>query len=134
MLKGKCHCGQVQYEVSAIEGGLWHCHCRTCRKTHAAQRNTAARVNRENFQLTAGADRLTSYQSMPGKFRHFCSGCGSHIYAEYPDRPFVVLRAATLDDDPGVRVTMNVWMSHDLPWLADDPTVPRYQEGPPPAP
>lgn len=133
MLNGGCHCGQVRYEVAAIEGSLWHCHCQTCRKTHAAQRNTAARVGRENFKLTAGTEKLTAYQSIPGKFRHFCSGCGSHIYAEYPDRPFVVLRAATLDDDPGVRASMSVWTSHDRPWLAEDASMPHYAEGPPPA-
>jgi hypothetical protein len=132
MLKGSCHCGRVQYEVQAIDGGLWHCHCQTCRKTHAAQRNTAAKVSRDNFRLTKGAENLTHYQSIPEKFRHFCASCGSHIYAEYPGRPFVVLRAATLDDDPGVRATMNVWTSHDLPWLDEVSNVPHYPEGPPP--
>jgi hypothetical protein len=90
-------------------------------------------VNRENFRVTKGADVLTPYESCPGKFRHFCASCGSHIYAEYPERPFVVLRAATLDTDPGVRATMNVWMSHDLPWLDEDPSAPHFPEGPPPA-
>jgi ADP-ribosyl-[dinitrogen reductase] hydrolase len=133
MLKGSCHCGAVQYEADAIDGGLWHCHCRTCRKTHAAQRNTAARVSRANFRVVAGKSKLTAYESSPGKLRHFCSECGAHIYAEYPERPFVVLRAATLDNDPVVRATMNVWLSHELPWLTDDPTLPRYLEGPPPS-
>jgi hypothetical protein len=133
MLTGSCHCGSVQYKVKAVDGNLWHCYCQTCRKTHAAQRNTAARVNREDFELSAGADNLTSYQSCPGKFRHFCSTCGSHIYAEYPERPFVVLRTATLDSDPGVRAAMSVWMSHNLPWLDDEANTPHYEEGPPPA-
>jgi hypothetical protein len=133
MLMGSCHCKRIQYEVRAIDGGLWHCHCQTCRKTHAAQRNTAARVNREDFRVVRGADNLTAYESCPGKLRHFCASCGSHIYAEYPERPFVVLRSATLDVDPGVRATMHLWTSHDLPWLVDEPDVPRYPEGAPPA-
>jgi len=133
MIKGGCHCRRVQYEVAAVEGGLWHCYCQTCRKTHAAQRNTAARVNRENFRVIAGKDQLTAYESCPGKLRHFCSSCGSHIYAEYPERPFVVLRTATLDDDPGVRASMSVWMAHDRPWLAEDPNIPHHLEAAPPA-
>lgn len=131
MIKGSCHCKKVQYEVDAIEGGLWHCYCQTCRKTHAAQRNTAARVNRENFRIVSGREDLTGYPSMPGKLRHFCSHCGSHIYAEFPERPFVVLRTATLDEDPGLRAKMSVWLSHDKPWLAEDSSMPRHAEGAP---
>lgn len=131
MIKGGCHCRTVQYEVDAIDGNLWHCYCQTCRKTHAAERNTAAKVNRENFRISSGKDKLTAYQSCPGKFRHFCSNCGAHIYAEYPDRPFVVLRAATLDDDPNVRAAMSVWLSHNRPWLAEDASIPHFDEAAP---
>lgn len=132
MITGSCHCRKVRYTITAIED-MWHCYCQTCRKTHSAQRNTAARVNRENFEMVSGADNLSHYESIPGKYRHFCATCGAHIYAEYPHLPFVVLRAASLDSDPGVRVSRSVWLAHDLPWLDEDDSVPHYEEGPPPA-
>ena len=44
--------------------------------------------------------------------------CGSHILAERAGEPHVVLRVATLDDDPTVRPVVHIWTSHDVPWLA----------------
>jgi hypothetical protein len=132
MLKGKCQCGAVSYEAAAISGDLWHCHCQTCRKSHAAERNTAARVRREDFRIVQGAEYLTSYESCPGKFRKFCSICGSHVYAERPELPDIVLRTGTLDTDPGKRPAYHTWVSHDVPWLAHADGLPRYPEGLPP--
>ena len=102
-LHGSCLCKAVTYEADAIDGSIWDCLCQTCRKAHAADHNTAARVKREHFRVTSGAEALSAFESTPGKLRHFCSKCGSHIYAERPELPFVVLRAATLDDDPGIK-------------------------------
>jgi hypothetical protein len=36
MLTGSCLCQAVAYEVDADPGPFVHCHCRTCRKTHAS--------------------------------------------------------------------------------------------------
>jgi hypothetical protein len=43
----------------------------------------------------------------------------------------MILRAATLDDDPGVRPILHMWVSHDVPWLVAAEGVRRYQEGGP---
>lgn len=130
-LHGSCLCKAVQYEIEAIDGGLWDCFCISCRKAHAADHNTAARVKRESFRIVSGAQRLAAFESSPGKLRHFCSGCGTHIYAERPELPFVVLRAATLDDDPGVRPAMRVWTSHREDWTHAPEDAPSYSEAPP---
>jgi hypothetical protein len=130
-LKGSCQCRGVAYEVDAIDGDIWNCHCQTCRKSHAAERNIAARVKRMHFRIRSGAGQLSAFESMPGKFRHFCSVCGSHIYAERPELPFVVIRAGTLDDDPGKQPTMDVWTSHARAWLKHREGLPDYPEAPP---
>jgi hypothetical protein len=130
-LLGACQCRGVAYEAEAINGDMWHCHCQTCRKSHAAERNTAARVKREDFRIVSGAELLTSYESCPGKFRYFCSRCGSHIYAERPELPDVVLRAGSLDTDPGIRPVRHVWVSHARPWLAHHDGLPEYPEAAP---
>lgn len=130
-LRASCQCKGVVCEIDEIDGDLWNCHCQTCRKSHAAERNTAARVKREHFRVVKGADQLTAFESMPGKLRKFCSVCGTHLYAEYPEKPFVVLRAGTLDDDPGKRPKLESWTSHSRPWLAHQNDLPSYPEAPP---
>jgi hypothetical protein len=107
---------------------IGHCHCVTCRKAHASAFTTTAGVRRDHFRWAKGEDKLRAYESSPGKLRRFCSQCGTHLIAERPAQPFVILRVATLDDDPGMAPTMHIWTSHAAPWLEDSNDVPRYPE------
>jgi hypothetical protein len=130
-MRGSCHCGTVTYEVDRFATSFGHCHCITCRKTHAAAYVTTARVARESFRILSGEERLSGYESSPGKIRRFCSVCGCHIVADRAGQPYVILRTATLDDDPGVRPKVHIWRAHDVPWLIDDPDARSYDEAPP---
>lgn len=128
---GSCQCKKVQYEAAQIDGPLWNCFCQTCRKSHAADHNTAARVKSEDFKITSGENSLRSYESTPGKLRWFCETCGTHVYAERPAQPgAVVVRAGTFDTDPGVVAESNVWVSHAKPWLQHDASKPSHDEFP----
>lgn len=127
-MKGSCLCGTVEYEIDQLDMPIAHCHCRTCRKAHAAAFASTAGVRREHFRWLKGEEQLTAFESSPGKFRHFCSVCGAHLMAERPAQPHVILRVATLDDDPGSVPAMRIWRSHDVVWLQDGSDVPSYQE------
>lgn len=129
-MKGSCHCQAVRYEVVRLES-LGHCHCASCRKTHSAAFATTGRVKRENFRWLSGEDKLTAYRSSPDKRRWFCSGCGCHLMAELDGADYVILRAASLDDDPGLAPQRHIWRSHDLAWLVYDESIPSFAEFPP---
>ena len=60
MLAGSCLCGHVRYELDGELGPIGHCHCRTCRKAHAAAFNSTARVERERFRWVRGEERVAS--------------------------------------------------------------------------
>jgi ADP-ribosyl-[dinitrogen reductase] hydrolase len=129
-LKGSCLCEAVRYEVDRLDTPIGNCHCSTCRKAHAAPYAPTARVARDHFHLIAGAEKLSAFESSPGRTRQFCSMCGSHIFAERAGERHVVLRVATLDDDPTVRPVVHIWTSHDVPWLAEGEALPRFPEWP----
>lgn len=126
--KGSCLCGSVRYQIDQLDGPIVHCHCETCRKAQASQYASTGRVFREHFHLTAGEDQLQEFESSPGKLRKFCRTCGSHVFAERPTDPYVILRVATLDDDPERAPAMHIWTSHDVGWLTDGDDVPRHAE------
>ena len=44
---------------------------------------------------------------------------------------FVILRAASLDEDPGLRPQRRIWRSHDAAWLFEHAEIPSYPEFPP---
>jgi len=130
-MRGSCLCGAIEYEVDQLDMPIGHCHCRTCQKAQAAPFATTAGVLREHFRWFKGEGRLQAFESSPGKLRHFCSVCGTHLIAERPAQPHVILRVVTLDEDPGARPAMHIWCSHDLPWLRDEEGAQRYPEWPP---
>lgn len=130
-MKGSCLCGTVQYEIDQLDGPIGHCHCRTCRKSNAAAFTSTAWVNRDHFRWLRGRERLSSFESSPGKQRRFCSVCGSHLVAEREGEPQLILRVATLDDDPGMRPVVHIWTSHDVPWLRYGNDLSSYPEWPP---
>lgn len=127
-MKGSCLCGTVEYEIDRLDMPIAHCHCHTCRKAHAAAFASTAGVQREHFRWLRGQDKLSAYESSPGKLRHFCSVCGSHLLAERPAQPHVIVRVATLDEDPGTTPAMHIWCGHDVKWLQDEGELPAYAE------
>ena len=132
-MKVSCLCGAVAYEATPPSGGLQIglCSCLSCRKAHAAPANVYATVPRANFRWLRGQDKTSVYESSPGKNRHFCSVCGSQLIAERPAEPHVVLRVATLDEDPGSKPLIHIWRSHEVPWCAYEGDVKAFAEWPP---
>ncbi|MDC7707904.1 GFA family protein [Vogesella indigofera] len=124
-MQGSCLCGTVRYEIDRFDAPITHCHCLTCQKAHAAAFASTAGVLRQHFRWLAGQQALGSYESSPGKLRHFCTRCGSQLVAERAAQPHIIVRVATLDDDPGVSPQQHIWCSHDRPWLASD-GLPHY--------
>lgn len=130
MFSGSCLCGAVAYSVTRLDKPIGHCHCMTCQKAHAAAFASTAGVLREDFRWLRGEDKLSNYESSPGKLRHFCSVCGSQLVAERVAQPYMIIRVATLDQDPGERPAQHIWTSHDRPWLASA-DLPSHDEWPP---
>ncbi|MDQ2730591.1 MAG: GFA family protein [Armatimonadota bacterium] len=130
-MKGSCLCGAVIYEIDRLDRPILHCHCTTCRKAHAAPFAPTAGVMREHFRWLQGQDKLSSFESSPGKRRFFCSVCGSHLVAEREGQPHVILRVATLDDDPLARPRGHIWVSDDVAWLKDDENTLSFPTMPP---
>jgi hypothetical protein len=131
MLSGSCLCGSIRYAIDAPLGPIGHCHCRTCRKTHAAAFATTARVPRNAFHYVSGAGLVTSFESTPGKRRFFCPRCGSHLVAAWDDQSEVIVRVGSLDDDPGTRPAVHVWTSERAPWHTITDDLPQLEEGRP---
>lgn len=130
-MRGSCLCKSVTYEVDVLSGPIGHCHCRTCQKAHSAAFASTARASRDAFRWLTGQQSLRAFESSPGKLRHFCSRCGSHLMAEWVAKPYVIVRVATLDDDPGVQPALHIWTSHDVSWLAYGAGIEAFAEMPP---
>ena len=128
-MKGSCLCGAVTYEADAPGLAMGHCSCRTCRKAHAAPFTTTGRVPREKFKWLSGEDKLSVFESSPGKFRRFCTRCGSHLMAERVAQPVVMLRLGCLDTPVADRPQVHIWRSDAAPWYDPKQQFPEKPEG-----
>ncbi|WP_312932102.1 GFA family protein [Pseudomonas sp.] len=126
-MKGSCACGATGYEIDRLDSPILHCHCTTCRKTHAAAYASTAGVQRAHFRWRHGQAVLRAFESSPGKLRHFCGQCGSHLVAERVGVDLLIVRVATLDDAPTATPDSHIWTEHDVPWL-EDQGLPRYRQ------
>jgi len=75
---GSCHCGAVQFRVTAdLAAGAGRCNCSIC--TKVAQ--TGGIVKPEAFRLVSGEESLSSYEwgGRTSK-RFFCKQCGIHCF------------------------------------------------------
>ncbi|HOW97065.1 MAG TPA: GFA family protein [Kiritimatiellia bacterium] len=133
MIKGGCHCGAVRYESDGRVLRFVNCHCPDCRKSSGSAFSSVLAVEAGGFRVVAGEDRVVPYESSPGKFRCFCRTCGSHVFARAAQRPgMILIRAGTIDGDPGVRPEVHIWVGEKAPWHEIGDSLPRHTEGLPP--
>lgn len=129
MISGSCLCGQVRYEVDSKLGGFVHCHCRTCRKAHGSAFATVAAVPKASFRWVAGEMLLKSFESSPGKFRSFCTNCGSHIIANRPAQQTILLRLGCLDTPVQGEPRCHIWRSDGASWYDPELSLPQMPSG-----
>ena len=129
MLNGSCLCGSIAYEAYAELSRIVHCHCQTCRKTHGSAFSSVTAVPRENFRWTRGAELLGAIESSPGKFRRFCSKCGSHLMAERVAQANVLLRLGCLDTPVRDVPQVHIWRSDGASWYDPKAAFPEVQQG-----
>jgi hypothetical protein len=130
LLTGSCLCGSVGYEVDAPAGPIVHCHCQTCRKTHGSAFSSVTNVPRERFRFVKGEELLNAFESSPGKFRKFCSRCGSHIVAERANQPTVLLRLGCLDTPIDDKPRAHIWRSDAASWYDPKLELPEFPQSP----
>jgi len=131
MIKGKCECGRVQYEVAAEITEFSHCHCSQCRRLHGAAFASFGRVPRNKFRYVSGESDLKTYASSEAIDRVFCGNCGSNILADFkpePDDLYVPL--GTVLGNPKCPPGFHLFVGSKAPWynICDD--LPQYDEWP----
>jgi hypothetical protein len=129
MLQGSCLCGTVRYAITGPVHDVHHCHCSMCRKAHGTAFSTFARLTAGDFQITAGADHVRSYRSSPPIARTFCDACGARLTVRFDGMPDAVwVSVGTLDDDPGVRPGVHMFVASKAPWEEISDALPQFPE------
>ena len=102
-LSASCLCGATRYRFDGPVGEVVLCHCGQCRRANGGAYNVAVLADVADVRFDA-RDRVREYESSPGKYRAFCTGCGAPVYSRRDDLPAVLrLRGGLIDDLPAPR-------------------------------
>ena len=127
MIRGSCLCGQIKYELSGDVEFINNCHCSMCRKVHGAAFGSFLHAGSEGFRWAAGEGLVERYQSSPGNVRAFCRVCGSNMPVLEDRDNHVTIPAGTLDEDPGVRPMVHIFVASKAPWFDIRDSLPQFQ-------
>jgi len=130
--RGSCFCGAVSYEITGNLGVFQYCHCSRCRKVSGSAHAANLFVARPDFRWLRGEELVGRFE--PADTRHFvtsfCRRCGSSLpWLEKTGRTFIV-PAGSLDDDPGIRPSQNVFYGSRAVWYTEAGSLPQHEELP----
>ena len=111
-ITGSCLCGAIRFTVSAPVADLRACHCTSCQKASGAGGSVNAVMPMSAFKITQGTPKRYDAKADSGRtlYRYFCGDCGSPIYSQRAAAPeMMMVRAGTLDDSSGLKVTASIW-------------------------
>ncbi|OMH36150.1 GFA family protein [Motiliproteus sp. MSK22-1] len=127
MYSGKCLCGAVSIDINGPISDIIHCHCSLCRKSSGTAYATNGFVQTAHFEIVQGAERLSTFTFKPGRFRHFCSACGSPVYSSNESDPRRIrIRLGILDSEIDEKPLSHNFVSSKAGWDDLDADIPRY--------
>jgi hypothetical protein len=129
ILRGKCLCGAVHYEVEDQFGYSLNCHCSNCRRATGAAFKPFAGIERGKFKISDGAQDLFTFGEESAHDAH-CGKCGSLLYSLVQEAAFVHVTLGTLIDSPSIRPSAHIFVGSKAPWFTITDDLPQYDELP----
>jgi len=120
-VSGSCLCGAVKYEISGPIKIFQYCHCSRCRKFTGSAHASNLFVSPDEFKWLKGEDSVGRFEHPDAKHfaTCFCKNCGSSLPWKNQSETIVVVPAGTLDDDPGLKPTQNIFWDSRAVWYTD---------------
>ena len=127
LLRGKCMCGAVRYQVTDEFRYAANCHCSNCRAATGSAFKPFAGIEREKLELTQGADSLLVFGEEDLNDTR-CAACGSLLYSVVREGAWVHVALGTLVDAPTLRPTGHIFVGSKAPWFEITDDLPQHEE------
>jgi hypothetical protein len=129
VLRGRCACKAVGYEVSDDFVEAYNCHCSNCRASTGAAFKPWGEIDPETFRVTKGAESMIVQGDLDGHHARRCGTCFSLLYwTGYQGK--IRIPYGTLIDEPSLKPTAHIYVGSKASWheILDD--LPRHDESP----
>ncbi|WP_395020846.1 GFA family protein [Dongia sp.] len=127
MLKGRCLCGAVSFEIQGATTAPSLCHCSQCRRIHGAP---GASVGAPISAYRISGEESLNWYRLPKSEQGFCKICGSKLFwREAADSQELDATAGSLDNPTGLKLGRHIFtrFQGDHYEIGHD-GVPRYAE------
>ena len=124
--EGGCLCGQVRWKARAEPVNVRLCHCRLCQRAVGGPYFARALFHAVDLQRSG---ETTHWPSSHRLHRLSCARCGTPVFAEVLDGPWIAVALTTLDDPKALSPGSHIWVSAKLPWIVIDDGLPQYPQG-----
>lgn len=128
MLRGRCACNAVAYEVSDAFLVAYNCHCSNCRAMTGSAFLPWGEIEREKLRISDGAGSLLVEGDPEGAHAVRCAQCRSLLY--WTRDEYVRVPYGTLVDEPTLKPTAHMFVGSKASWheILDD--LPQHDEYP----
>ncbi len=124
IIRGRCLCGAIRFEVDSAPLWSCFCHCESCRRNTSSPVTAFLGFRRDDVRFTGAA--LRRFHSTPGVTRSFCADCGTPLAFEGERWPGEIhLYAASLEAPEKFAPLAHVHWAERLPWLRIDDDLPK---------
>ena len=129
MLKGRCHCGAIRYEMPADVLHHTLCHCADCRRHAGAPMVGWAMVPADQLRIE-GEPRV--YHSSENGRRYFCGACGTSLFyvneAMLPGK--IDIQTGTLDHPNALPPQAHIQTAERISWMETAHQLPAFARFP----
>jgi len=130
VLRGRCACKAVAYEIPDEFVAAYMCHCSNCRALTGSAFLPTGRIEREKLAVTKGAESLLVDGDPDAAYEVRCAKCFSLLYWTSRDDYFGV-PYGTLIDEPTLKLTHHIFVGSKAPWYEIHDDLPQHDERPP---
>ena len=129
-IKGSCLCQAVSYQFHGPEYVFQYCHCSRCRKFTGSAHASNIIIDPKQFEWLSGEDQVGRFEHPEAKHfaTCFCKKCGSSLPWQSQSGTAVIIPAGTLDEDPGIKPTQNIFWKDRAAWREAVEALPQYDE------
>ncbi len=132
-IHGSCLCQSVSFQFHGSSHVFQNCHCSRCRKITGSAYASNIIIESEQFEWLSGEELVERFEHPQAKYfaTSFCKQCGSSLPWRPQQGSAIVIPAGTLDDDPEIKPTQNIFWDSHAPWHLEVDALPKFEQFPP---
>ena len=130
MLRGRCECRAVSFDVADAFTDAFNCHCSNCRALSGSAFLSFGEIARHQVRVTTGEGGLLTQGDPGADYAVRCASCLSLVLWTVGRGARARVPYGTLVDAPQLKPTAHIFVGSKASWhdILDD--LPQHQAGP----